>query len=82
MDKKPRRLVFKPEVRARTGLSDTTIWRKMREQTFPLSLDMGGRTAWYEDEIDDWMNSLPRSTLKPASEIEQKVGADRDAVTA
>jgi len=47
---KPLGVVFKPEVRSRTGLSDSTIWRKMRESSFPLSLDIGGRTAWYEDK--------------------------------
>jgi len=42
------------EVKRRTGLSSTTIWRHEREGLFPerVRLTEGGATGWYEDEVD------------------------------
>lgn len=46
------------EVRHRTGLSTSTIWRLERDGTFPLRVRIGGNSvAWSETEIIDWMNA-------------------------
>jgi prophage regulatory protein len=62
-----RRIIRKPEVRRRTGYSDTTIWRKEKSGTFPerilLSAD-GMAVGWFEDEVDEWIQSRVRQSGK------------------
>ena len=51
------------EVQARTGLSRTTIYRKMREGSFPEPLKIGARAVgWPESEIEVWLAARPRAT--------------------
>lgn len=55
-----RNLLLKPEVRARTRLSDSTLWRCVRAGTFPPPIKLGERrVAWYEDEVDGWISTRP-----------------------
>ncbi len=50
------RLIRLPDVRAKTGLSRSTIYERMTDKTFPSAINLGGRSvAWLEDEIDDWI---------------------------
>ena len=50
---KQRRILRKKEVRRRTGYSDTTIWRRERQGTFPARVQLSEHSVgWYEDEID------------------------------
>lgn len=59
-----RRLMYKPELTELIGSSYSSIWQWMRDGKFPRSLVVGGKTAWYSDEIEAWINSLPRRQLK------------------
>lgn len=44
------------DVVARTGLSRTTIYRRIAAKTFPPSIPISdGLVAWYESDIDDWV---------------------------
>ena len=46
-----------PDVMARTGLSRSTIYDKMKNGKFPLSINLGPRAVgWIADEIIDWIN--------------------------
>jgi len=47
-----------PAVKARTGLSRSTIYLRIAEGNFPKAISLGGRRAvgWIETEIDDWLN--------------------------
>jgi len=65
MFKKPR-LVSKPEVCDRVGKTFPTIWLWMREGKFPLARDCGGKPAWLESEIDQWIESRPKRQYKSA----------------
>ena len=57
------RLILKAEMTKKVGLTYTTIWRLMREGTFPLSVThFGGKVAWVESEIDQWIAA--RSQLR------------------
>ena len=57
------RLLTRQEVEARTALSRTTIYRKMREGSFPEPLQIGARAVrWPESEIQSWIASRPRAT--------------------
>jgi predicted DNA-binding transcriptional regulator AlpA len=61
---RPAKFIFKPEVLKLTGYTFPTIWRWMRDGQFPMSFDIGTKTAWSEDEINDWLANRPRSNLK------------------
>ena len=57
------RLMRREEVEERTGLARTTIYRKMREGSFPEPLQVGARAVrWPASEIDAWLASRPRAT--------------------
>ena len=49
------RLLRRPEVENRTGLSRARIYEKMDEGDFPRPVKIGVRAvAWVESEIVDW----------------------------
>ena len=57
----PRILIKLPVVRARTAESKSEIYRKMDRGAFPLSVTQGPNSvAWYEDEIEEYVNTRPR----------------------
>jgi prophage regulatory protein len=60
----PIRVISKPEVIDRVGVSYPTIWQWMRDGKFPRSRKMGGHTCWLESEIDTWIMNLPLRRLK------------------
>lgn len=44
------------DVKARTKLSSTTIYRRIAAGTFPPSTPISaGLVAWYESDIDAWI---------------------------
>ena len=46
------------EVRHHTSLSTSTLYRKMRDGTFPQQIELGANTvAWYESEVAAWMQN-------------------------
>jgi prophage regulatory protein len=56
------------EVEARTGLSRSTIYQKIKDRTFPLPISLGSKAVgWIKTEIDEWIEkrvklSRPQST--------------------
>lgn len=64
-----RPIMLKPEVLDSTGLSYPTIWAAMRRGEFPLSVVLlNTKVGWYRDEIAAWLESRPRSRLKPLND--------------
>lgn len=56
-----------PEVMRITGLSETVIYARMSDGTFPLAKQVGPRTiAWPAARVFDWMEALP--DWKPSGE--------------
>ena len=46
-----------PAVKARTGLSRSTIYLRISESDFPKPVSLGGRAGgWIETEVNDWLN--------------------------
>ncbi len=60
----PMRLIPKREVMARVGVTYVTIWRWMREGTFPRSRVVGYQSMWFESEVDAWIADRPIRELK------------------
>jgi len=53
------RVIRAKQVEYVTGLSRTTIWRKVNNNTFPAPLQLGPRSVgWRLSEVEDWVNSL------------------------
>ncbi len=56
-----------PAVKARTGLSRSTVYLRIAQGRFPKPVSLGGRAVgWVEDEIDTW--------------LAQQIAASREAV--
>jgi len=45
-----------PAVKARTGLSRSTIYLRISKNEFPAPISLGGRAVgWVESDIDNWL---------------------------
>lgn len=54
--RQPNRIIRFDTVRARTGLSRSTIYRKIAEGTFPAQLKISTNGAgWRESDINRWV---------------------------
>ena len=48
-----------PAVKARTGLSRSTIYLKVAQGTFPKPVSLGARAVgWPSGLVDEWLNNL------------------------
>ncbi|WP_186728061.1 AlpA family transcriptional regulator [Vibrio sp. T20] len=53
---RPMRFLKLKEVIEKTALSHSAIYRKMNDNNFLLSINLGDRAvAWVEGDIDDWI---------------------------
>ena len=54
-----------PAVKARTGLSRSTIYNRIAEGNFPEPVSLGGRAVgWIEAEIQDWLEERIQASRK------------------
>lgn len=54
-----------PSVQAKTGLSKSEIYRRIKEDTFPKPLKLGARAvAWPSSAIDAWVQALIQGAAK------------------
>ena len=62
-----------PTVKARTGLSRSSIYLRISEGRFPKPISLGGRAVgWIETEVNDWLNQqieTSRSTLTDVGRV-------------
>ncbi|AQR74184.1 hypothetical protein BXU08_11450 [Sphingomonas sp. LM7] len=71
------------EVRERTGLSRSTIYRRIQDGTFPPHYTLGGRTtAWRNGEVQAWIDAriAAQSEIRPwlpPPAPPQKIGENR-----
>ena len=65
-----------PEVVARTGLSRTTIWRRVRAGTFPAPVELGVNSiGWPASAITDWLGNRPHRTYGAERSSEAETAA-------
>ena len=63
------RMLRAPQVMSRTGLSRSTIWRRVRAGTFPAPVELGVNSiGWPENSISSWIESRKRRTYGAPSE--------------
>lgn len=56
-----------PAVKARTGLSRSTIYLRIAERSFPAPVSLGGRAVgWIEAEVNDWLAKRIEASRKAA----------------
>jgi prophage regulatory protein len=68
-------ILRKPEVRKRTGLSDTALWRLERAGSFPARRQVTPTcVGWLESEVDLWVEARPVG--QPAASTEALKGAE------
>jgi len=54
-----------PAVKARTGLSRSSIYLRASEHTFPKPISLGGKAVgWIESEINDWLEQQIKASRK------------------
>ncbi len=47
-----------PEVKARTGLSRSTIYARISQGSFPKQVSLGARAVgWIDREVNDWIST-------------------------
>jgi len=55
-----RKFIRMPQVLEMTGLSRGTLYRYIREKSFPQPRQLGPRLlGWYLDEIEEWQATRP-----------------------
>jgi prophage regulatory protein len=75
-----RRILRLPAVRAKTGDSKSTIRRKELAGKFPRRVQIGEQAVgWFEDEIDAYLEALPRKVLTGTTESDAQARQQRRA---
>jgi prophage regulatory protein len=70
MSETERRFVREPEVKRRTTLSRAQRWKMEQKGEFPRRFRLGPHTvAWWDDEIEQWMQSRPRAGYVPRDAV-------------
>lgn len=66
------RLIRLKEVLRLVPLCRTSIYKRMNDGTFPKARDLGGNVvAWSEQEVLDWIESLPMAEPATGASIDQ-----------
>lgn len=56
-----------PVVKARTGLSRSTIYLRIAKGVFPRPVNLGGRAVgWLESDIDEWLEARIADSFQAA----------------
>ena len=57
-----------PSVKARTGLSRSTLYLRVAQGTFPKPVSLGGRAVgWIEAEVQSWLEQCIEASRKAAA---------------
>lgn len=56
-------LLTRKQVQAKTGITTSSLYRLMREGSFPLPLKISTQSVrWKSNEIEEWIATKPRAT--------------------
>jgi prophage regulatory protein len=59
---KPPALIKTTEVMKRLSISRTTLWRRVKENTFPQPRKICGSSRWLESDIDQYISQSTNQT--------------------
>jgi predicted DNA-binding transcriptional regulator AlpA len=59
-----RPIMFRAELLELFKVTAPTIWIWQVKHNFPRAIVVAGRSAWYVDEVEQWIASRPRRTSK------------------
>jgi predicted DNA-binding transcriptional regulator AlpA len=63
-DAPPIKFISKAKVLAMVDKTYPTVWKWMREGSFPRARNTGGSCSWIESEVQEWMANRPIQPLK------------------
>ncbi len=79
----PHTMLRFPTVKARTGLSRSTIYLRISRGTFPASVSLGGRAVgWIEAEVHAWLTARIAQRRLITPRPEQRTAAAEDGYRA
>jgi prophage regulatory protein len=59
-----------PEVKKRTGLSRSTIYLRITQDTFPKPISLGARSVgWLDSEIEAWIQARIQKSRQPSPRL-------------
>lgn len=61
-------ILRRPQVQAKTGLSRSTLYDRIKAGCFPRPIKLGGARSvgWLQSDIDDWITSQINASRKAA----------------
>lgn len=63
------RYLRRREVEIQTGLSRSTIYRRINDGSFPSPFNLGGKCVrWREQDLIEWKQAHARSPRSPAND--------------
>lgn len=75
-----KRLIREPEVKRISGLSRSSIYRRIQDRLFPAPVSLGGRAvAWVESEVQAWVEERIKESRGGTGRVdaEKLASADR-----
>jgi prophage regulatory protein len=76
-DPTSRRILRRPGLITKTGLSYPTLWRYERDGKFPQRVQLGPNSVgWFEDEVDEWLASRQRGVL-PVEDLNVRAASQK-----
>jgi len=64
LESKSIRMIDRREVMHRIPVTYPTIWRWMQDGNFPRALNVGGKMAWLESAVEEWIMARPQQRIK------------------
>lgn len=59
------KILRRPQVQQRTGLSRSTLYQYIKDGMFPRSISLGPRSVgWLESDVSDWIEERVRISQK------------------
>jgi prophage regulatory protein len=51
-------ILKKPSVLNMVGMSAPTLWRRVKDKSFPQPISLGGRSVgWLQSEVNEWIKT-------------------------
>ena len=66
-------ILKKPSVLNMVGMSAPTLWRRVKDKSFPQPISLGGRSVgWLQSEVNEWIKT--RAALRDQTHARKHQG--------